>query len=320
MSSGSATVVCILIPRFELLTAVVGRGELLRFPVALAPEPDREQVVGEVSGAAESFGVHAGMRLGEALSRCPDLRLVAADPERTFTAWESVLGALETIGAAVESARAGEAYFEAGALIRLYGGHLEGVLARARRALTMPARIGAAPSRFCAFAAAGRARPGRAARIVPAGAARAFLAPLPVTLLRSRLPAAGSNLVSALERLGVRTLGELAALAPAELADRFGNAGVQARELALGSDTALEPRPLRESLAERVELPDAVSGLQLERMLALLVERAPAAARGSAAPDARGGGGGVAPASARGRPRLARARASGDADTVSGSE
>ena len=280
-------VVCILIPRFELLTAVVGRGELLRFPVALAPEPDREQVVGEVSGAAESFGVRAGMRLGEALARCPDLRLVAADPERAAAAWESVVGALEAIGAAVESTHTGEAYFDGGALTRLYGGHLEGVLTRARRALAMPARIGAGPSRFCAFAAAGRARPGRAAKIVPAGAARAFLAPLPLTLLdrtgirldansgSSASPgsAAGSNIVNALERLGVRTLGELAALAPGELADRFGRAGVRARELALGLDTALEPRPLRESLVERIDLPDAVSGLQLERMLTLLVDR-----------------------------------------------
>ena len=50
-------------PRFELLTAVVGASELLRFPLALAPEADREQVVGEVSGPAESFGVRsAGLR------------------------------------------------------------------------------------------------------------------------------------------------------------------------------------------------------------------------------------------------------------------
>src|SRR5438105_7897018 len=179
-------VICILIPRFELSTAVGARKELLRAPVALAPEPDREQVVGQVSGAAEAAGVHAGMRLGEALSRCPALRLVVPDPERATAAWESVLTALEEIGAAIEPVRPGEASFEADGLRRLYGGNLEGVLARARRAIAMPARLGAAPSRFCAFAAASRARPGRGAKIVPPGAERAFLAPLPVALLRSR--------------------------------------------------------------------------------------------------------------------------------------
>src|SRR5438093_12376956 len=104
-------VVCILMPRFELLRAVGERKELLRGAVALSPEPDREQVVGEVSGAAEAVGVHAGMRLGEALARCPDLRLVAADPDGAASSWEAVLGRLEAIGAAVESRHVGEAYF-----------------------------------------------------------------------------------------------------------------------------------------------------------------------------------------------------------------
>src|SRR5919108_4049229 len=106
-------VICALIPRFELATAVGARKELLRGPVALAPEPDREQVVGEVSGAAEAVGVHAGMRLGEALARCPALRLVTPDPDGAAAAWESMLAALEGLGAAVEPGRPGEARFEA---------------------------------------------------------------------------------------------------------------------------------------------------------------------------------------------------------------
>jgi len=219
-------VVCILIPRFELSTALGTRKELLRAPVALAPAADREQVVGAVSGAAEALGVHAGMRLGEALARSPALRLVTPDPEGAAAAWESVLAALEGIGAAVEPVRPGEASFEADGLRRLYGGNLEGVLARARRAIAMPARLGAAPSRFCAFAAASRARPGRAGKIVPASAAHAFLAPLPVTLLRARPEVVtrerSENLCTVLEQLGVRTLGELAALDAASVSDRFG--------------------------------------------------------------------------------------------------
>ena len=53
-----------------------------------------------------------------------------------------------------------------------------------------------------------------------------FLAPLPVALLRAR-PAL-ADMPEALERLGIGTLGELAALAPAALADRFGTAGLHA--------------------------------------------------------------------------------------------
>jgi protein ImuB len=270
-------VVCVLIPRFALATALGARKELLRTPVALAPEPDREQVVGEVSGSAEALGVHTDMRLGEALARCPGLRLVPPDPESAGAAWESVLTALEGVGAAVEPAHAGEASFEASGLRRLYGGNLEGVLARVRRAVAMPARLGAAPSRFCAYAAATRARPGRAARIVPAGAECTFLAPLPVTLLRARpevvVRERSEDLCTVLERLGVRTLGELAALDAASVSDRFGRRGLLARELALGRDTSLRPRAFREELVERLDLPEAVSGPQLERTLELLIDR-----------------------------------------------
>jgi protein ImuB len=273
-----STIACVLVPRFELSTALGTRKELLRTAVALAPEPDREQVVGEVSGAAEAVGVHAGMRLGEALARCPDLRLVAADPDAAASAWEAVLTALEAIGAGVESPHAGEAYLEADGLRRLYGGRLEGVLARARRAVTMPARLGAAGSRFAAFAAATRARPGRAAKIVPAGAERTFLASLPVSLLRARpevtvRDSRTDDLCTVLERLGLRTLGDLAALPADDVADRFGGRGLRARELALGRDTPLSPRSFHESLAERLDLPEAVSGLQLERSLELLIDR-----------------------------------------------
>lgn len=272
------SILCLLIPRFELLTAVGGRRELLRSALALAPQPDREQVVGEVSGAAEAHGIHPGMRLGDALARCPELRLVTADPDRSITAWEEVLGRLEAIGAAVESSRPGEAYFETAGLKRLYGGHLEGVLARTRKAVATRARIGVAPTRFCALAAASRARPGRAAVIVPAGAERAFLAPLPVRFLRARpeVTERGSraaDLSAVLEQLGVRTLGQLGALSADAVADRFGRSGLQARKLALGRDRPLEPRQSGERIVESIELPDSISGLQLERMLRLLIDR-----------------------------------------------
>src|SRR5215211_150859 len=126
--SAESVIACALIPRFTLLAVVEGRRELLFRPMALAPEPGGPQVVGEASGSAEAFGVHAGMRLGEALARCPDLTLVGPDPERAEAAWEDVMRRLEGIGAAFEPGRPGEAFFEAAGLRGLWGGSLEGVL------------------------------------------------------------------------------------------------------------------------------------------------------------------------------------------------
>jgi protein ImuB len=264
-------IVCVLFPRFQLTVAVGDRTELLRSPAALAPAPGGVQVVGEVSLAAEAFGIHPGMRLGEALARCPRLTLVPADPAGVADRWERLLVRLESIGAAVEPERPGLACFDAQGLVRLHRG-IDGVLAAARRALRTPARYGAAPSRFAAVAAATRAR-ARRPLIISGGqtAAREFLATMPVALLRAR-PAL-AELPEALERLGVYTLGELAALPAAALADRFGSAGLLAYELAVGGDGALRPRPASELIRESLELPDAGSGSQLERALGLLIDR-----------------------------------------------
>jgi protein ImuB len=290
-------IVCVLLPRFQLTIAAGDRAELLQTPAALAPAgrlgprpsergrmpSGREaragvQEVGEVSLAAEAFGIHPGMRLGEALARCPRLLLVPPDPAGVADFWERLLVRLESIGAAVEPERPGLVCFDACGLLRLHGraagvsSQLEGVLAAARRALGVPARFGVAPTRFAAVAAATRARVRRPA-IVSGGTdqAREFLAPLPVSLLRARPSLA--DLPEALERLGVKTLGELAALPPAAIADRFGRSGLLARELACGGDGALRPRPASEFLRESLELPEAASGGQLERGLGLLIDR-----------------------------------------------
>ena len=275
-------IVCVLYPRFELLAALGDRRALLSEPAALAPEAGREQLVGEVSAPAEAYGIVRGMRLGEAMSRCPGLRLVPPDPEGVRSLWGAVLDRLEGIGAEVESDHPGAAFFAASGLHGIHGGDLGGVLSAARRALGAGARFGVAPSRFASHAAALQARPRRRPRsstrpgpagtaVIEPAAARDFLAPLPVSLLRTRFEL--QALPEVLERLGIRTLGELAALPSRAVAERFGHPGLLALDLSRGRDTPLDPRRPFEPVVERLDLPEAASGQQLERALELLVAR-----------------------------------------------
>ena len=282
-------IVCVLLPRFALAVAAGDRENLLREPAALAPEPGREQMVGEVSPAAEAYGVHAGMRMGEALARCPRLVLVPPDPVGVADAWDATLARLESIGASVEAPSPGQACFDAKGLRRLHGGHLDGVLAATRTALKRPARLGSGPTRFVAIAAASAAR-ARRPHIVLDEQVPSFLARQPVSLLRLRAAArtlgegpAGrlsattldqlAVLPDQLERLGLTTLGDVAKVSRAAMADRFGQAGVLAHSLALGEDAPLRPRTPGERLEEMLELPEAASGPQLERALSLLLDR-----------------------------------------------
>jgi protein ImuB len=209
------------------------------------------------------------MAIGEALARCPELVLVPADPVGVAQAWEQAIAALESIGAAVEPGRPGLAYFGVEGLRGLYGEDRV-TIATARKALERPARVGAAPTRFCALAAALAVR-SRRALVLDGKEAQRWLAHRPIALLGFR--AETEALLEPLQRLGVRTLGELARLSRAALADRFGKAGVLAHRLACGEDEPLRPRRVQERLGETLEVGDASSGAALERVLGVLLDR-----------------------------------------------
>ncbi len=262
-------VVCVYLPRFELVVAAGGAGALSGRALAVAPQVGSEQRVGEVSGAAEARGVTRGMVLGEALARCPDLLLVSPDPMGVADTWEALMRALESIGAAVEEERPGLAYFEAGGLRGLHGTDAA-TIAAARRALGRPARVGAGPTRFYALAAALAVR-SRRPLILEGKDARRWLAGRPIGLLGFR--AETEALVEPLGRLGVRTLGELRELGRSGLADRFGAAGVIAHRLLSGEEEPLRARLVEERLEETLRVGDASSGVALERVLGVLVDR-----------------------------------------------
>ncbi len=139
----------------------------------------------------------------------PDSAL--ADPVEAGELTEGLLRRLERIGAAVESERAGEAFFALDGLLGIHGGTSAGVLAAARRAAKAEVRIGVAPTRFAAHAAA------RREAIVPPPEAGDFLAALPVSTLAGRLelpPREAGGLIETMRRLGIEALGDLAALPP----------------------------------------------------------------------------------------------------------
>ena len=267
-------IACLHIPRFELMVAAsADRSAVVGQPMALAPEPGREPLIGEASASAEGYGVRAGQRLGEALARCPGLRLIPPDPAGVADAQHELLGRLESIGAGVESGRPGLAWFDARARRHLHGGP-EAVATAARRAVRAPARVGIAPTRFGALAAASRARPRRTEIVSGKPAPDSS-----VELLGLLADGAGGEfgalaaLVDPLGRFGVRTLGELAALPRSAVADRFGTPGMLAWSLARGKDTPLRPREPVERLEEALELPESASGTQLERALGMLIDR-----------------------------------------------
>jgi protein ImuB len=212
------------------------------------------------SPAARAEGVRPGLRRREAQSRCPELELLAHDPARDARAFELVLLAVEQLTPWVEVLRPGECAFPARGAARYHGGEPALVVAVTTAvhaaigglggcqvgiadgtfAASLAARRVGIESSFAAGPGARRAGIGGASSsaglgardqgIVPPGGSRAFLAPLPVATLDR------PDLADLLVRLGLRTLGDLAALPRADLATRFGPEGARAARLAAGLD------------------------------------------------------------------------------------
>jgi protein ImuB len=267
-------IAAVVIPAFDLRAALRLRPSVQARPAALAPLPGSEPLVGSITGAAEAKGVRPGMRLGEALAMCPQLELVEQDPATAEQAWEEIMRRLEDAGFAVEPSEPGTVFFETKGVERLYGG-LEPALKRALRAVgsTWDARAGAAERRFAALAAANVARPGQAL-IVSDDRTRSFLAPLPLQLLPLE-----RDRYEELEELGVRTIGQLAGLPGAAVAERLGPDGRRAWSLAGGHDNGgqdgrVNPRKPAVALHETLEFPEAVGNeLTLRRGLGVLLDR-----------------------------------------------
>lgn len=189
------------------------------------------------SESARAEGVARGQRIREAQSRCPRLQVLRYDPALDARAFEPVLTALEQVLPGLHPLRPGTVAVRARGPARYYGGEQAAaltVLGTVAGLGVEPARVGIAEGLFAAERAARwNASPDQRVTIVPGDQTAAFLAPLPVSLLEE------PELVSLLPRLGIRTLGDFAALGEHDVVTRFGPLGARLHALAGGRD----PRP-----------------------------------------------------------------------------
>ncbi|MFT4215434.1 MAG: DNA polymerase Y family protein [Microbacterium sp.] len=193
--------------------------------------------VAACSAAARAEGVRRRQRRRDAQARCPQLVVVDADPVRDHRVFAPLIAAIEELAPGVQLVQPGLCVLHARGPARYYGGEAAAatVLAGAVAACGVSdVRVGIADGPFTAEQAA-RAGTSRdePVRVVPAGQAAAFLAPLSVAVL-------DDDTVSLFARLGIQTLGQVAALGRERLAERFGARGARLHALASG----LDPRPV----------------------------------------------------------------------------
>src|SRR6478609_949314 len=192
-------------PDWSVVAALEEADRSLRSPAAVLSA----NVVEVCNGPARTEGVRRGQRRRDAQARCPELLLLPANPDRDARAFEPVL-------AVVEDLRPGVAALRPGLLaVRAPGswyGSETAAAATACQALVetgvWDVRVGIADDLFTAEQAA-RVADVQSWSVVPPGGSPAFLRGLPVHVLQDD-GTRGRELVGLLQRLGLRTLGELA--------------------------------------------------------------------------------------------------------------
>lgn len=222
------------VPDWPVAAALAAVGTPAHLPTAVH---DGQRITA-TSALARAEGVRRGMRRRQAQSVCPELVLLPADDARDVRAFEPVAAAVETVVAGIEVARPGLLLLPAGGASRYHGSEealavcLVDVVAGAAG---HECGVGTADGLLAAVLAA------RAGAVVPAGSSAVFLAGFGVgelvhaTVTDDQAAQVG-ELVDLLHRLGLRTLGALAALPATSVQDRFGRLGAWAHLLAGGRD------------------------------------------------------------------------------------
>jgi nucleotidyltransferase/DNA polymerase involved in DNA repair len=213
------------------------RPELKGKPVIVGADPKGGRgrgVVATASYEARAFGVASAMPISQAWKRCPHGVYLHPDMEKYATVSRQVMEVLGRFSDCVEPVSIDEAFLDVTGSRRVFGDG-ETLAARLKAAVredtALTASVGVATSKLVAKVASDMRKPDGLV-VVAAGTEAAFLAPLPIR----RLWGVGPKTEEELARLGVHTIGALAALAPERLERKLGTHGHDLTRLARGED------------------------------------------------------------------------------------
>ncbi len=242
-------------------------------------------VVAAASYEARSYGVHSAQPAERARRLCPEATFIQGDHAYYAEVSARIMDLLRTFTPLVEPLSLDEAFLDVTGARRLHGDG-PAIAAVIRRAVAetegLGCAVGVAPRKFLAKLAskAAKPRPGPIGRgpaagpgivVVEAGEELAFLHPLPVEALWGVGPATLRKITP----LGVKTVGDLAAVPEATLRARLGEAaGRQLHRLSHGfDDRPVEPNVAPKSLGHEETFPtDHTDRAALDTELVRLVD------------------------------------------------
>ena len=219
----------------------------------------RRGVVAAASYEARGYGVHSAMPMGRARRACPDGVFLAPRFDAYGDASESVMAIVREVTPMVEPLALDEAFLDVSGARRLHGSAPEIAVTLRRRIndeTGLVASVGVASTKFVAKLASDLAKPD-GLLVVEAGGEIDFIHPLPVRRLWGVGPKTGQRLA----QLGVRTIGDVAALPEETLVHALGDShGRHLHALAWNrDDRPVEPGRVVKSVGHEETFPTDIT-------------------------------------------------------------
>lgn len=231
-------------------------------------------VVASASYEARASGAHSAMPMGAALRAVPKATVVPPRHRRYAEASRQVFAIFERFTPQVEALSVDEAFLDVTSLRLLHASPVDAaqaIRATIRRELGLPASAGVASNKLIAKLASEKAKPDGLLH-VPSDRQLEFLHGLPV----DDLWGVGQATRAALERFGVETVGDLAAVPEATLIKSIGPShGRSLTLLAAGIDNRpVQPHGAAKSVSVEETYDEDISDTaEIRRRLLILAER-----------------------------------------------
>jgi DNA polymerase-4 len=191
-------------------------------------------VVTSASYEARRYGVRSAMPTARARRLCPNGIFVQPSFPAYIAKSKQVKEVFDTFSVAVEPLSLDEAFLDLRKAWRLWpdpATAAEALKDRVLRTTGLVLSVGVAPNKFIAKLASRMAKPD-GVLVVPADRVAEFLNPLPV----GHLWGVGEQTAAVMERLGLKTIGDVAACPPSVLERALGSHGAGLSQLASGRD------------------------------------------------------------------------------------
>ncbi|MEJ5914833.1 DNA polymerase IV [Pseudokineococcus sp. 1T1Z-3] len=232
------TVLHVDMDAFYASVSLLDHPELVGTPVVVGGAGGRGVVL-SATYEARALGVHSAMPMSRARRLAPHAVVLRPEHRRYADVSAGVMEVFRSVTPAVEPLSLDEAFLDVSGALRRVGRPRE-IAAEIRRRVEdeqgVTCSVGVAPTKFVAKLASSRCKPD-GLLVVPVDRVVDYLHPLPV----SALWGVGEKTAEHLERLGLRTVGDVAHTPRATLLRALGaTSGAHLAELAWGRD----PRPV----------------------------------------------------------------------------